>query len=86
MYKVQDKDTFFTSPTLTQLYVKVDIYTECPTKVNVVGIVVGVVMGIIVIGLAVLITWKVFTTIKDKRELVELIRETKNPKWEIVSC
>jgi len=26
MYKVQDKDTFFTSPTLTQLYVKVDIY------------------------------------------------------------
>ena len=53
---------------------------------NVVGIVVGVVMGIIVIGLAVLITWKVFTTIKDKRELVELIRETKNPKWEIVSC
>ena len=53
---------------------------------NVVGIVVGVVIGIVVIGLAVLITWKVFTTIKDKRELTQLIRETKNPKWEIVSC
>ena len=66
-----------------QLKIIVQRTIECPTKVNVVGIVVGVVMGIIVIGLAVLITWKVFTTIKDKRELVELIRETKNPKWEI---
>ena len=53
---------------------------------NVVGIVVGVVICIVVIGLAVLITWKVFTTIKDKRELAELIRDTQNPKWEIVSC
>ena len=53
---------------------------------NVVGIVVGVVVSIVLIGLAILIIWKVYFTIKDKRELAELIRETKNPKWEIVSC
>ena len=86
MFKDDDECIFYYGynyDNSNQLKIIVQRTIECPTKVNVVGIVVGVVIGIVVIGLVVLIAWKFFTTIKDKRELAQLIRETKNPKWEI---
>lgn len=55
---------------------------ECPTKVNVLAIVLGVVIGIVLVGLALLLIWKLVTTINDRRELARFEKETKDAKWD----
>lgn len=60
-------------------------FTECPTKVNVLAIVLGVVIGIVLVGLALLLIWKLVTTINDRRELARFEKETKDAKWDTVS-
>lgn len=55
---------------------------ECPAKVNVLAIVLGVVIGIVVVGLALLLIWKLVTTISDRRELARFEKETKDAKWD----
>uniref|UniRef100_H2Y4F0 Integrin beta n=1 Tax=Ciona savignyi TaxID=51511 RepID=H2Y4F0_CIOSA len=54
---------------------------DCPQPINpwlIVGPVVG---GIVLIGLIILIAWKVFQTLKDKREYEQFIEESKNKTW-----
>ena len=48
-------------------------------------IILGVVVGIVVVGLALLLIWKLFTTISDRRELARFESETKEAKWDTVS-
>lgn len=55
---------------------------ECPEKVNVLAIVLGVVVGIVVVGLALLLIWKLVTTINDRRELARFEKETKDARWD----
>ena len=52
---------------------------------NVLAIVLGVVIGIVVVGLALLLIWKLVTTISDRRELARFEKETKDAKWDTVS-
>ena len=61
-------------------------YTDCPPQVNVLAIVLGVIAGIVLVGLALLLIWKLVTTISDKRELARFEREAQNAKWDTVSC
>ena len=60
-------------------------FTECPKKVNVGAIIGGVFGGIVGIVVACLIAWKVFTTLKDRRDLRAFYEEAAKAEWANVS-
>lgn len=49
------------------------------------AIVGGVVGGIVAVGLALLLIWKLFTFIHDRREFAKFEKERQNAKWDTVS-
>ena len=53
---------------------------------NVLAIVLGVIGGIIAIGLALLLIWKLLVTIHDRREFAKFEKDRQNAKWDMVSC
>ncbi|KAI2800139.1 Integrin beta-1, partial [Blomia tropicalis] len=55
---------------------------DCPQPVDVLAIVIGVIVGIVIIGLALLLIWKLLTTIQDRREVAKFNEERMNAKWE----
>ena len=58
---------------------------ECPPKVFLLGIVLGVIAAIVLIGLAMLLLWKLLTTIHDRREFARFEKERMMAKWDTVS-
>lgn len=58
---------------------------ECPPKVFMLGIVLGVIAAIVLIGLAILLLWKLLTTIHDRREFARFEKERMMAKWDTVS-
>ncbi|XP_048754285.1 integrin beta-1-B-like isoform X2 [Ostrea edulis] len=64
------------------LKVEVQKDPECPPEVNVLAIVLGVIAGIVFFGVLLLLIWKLFTTISDKRELARFEKEAQNAKWD----
>lgn len=58
--------------------------SECPPEVNVLAIVLGVIAGIVFFGIILLLIWKLFTTISDKRELARFEKEAMNARWDTV--
>ncbi|XP_078322217.1 integrin beta-1-A-like isoform X1 [Crassostrea virginica] len=65
-----------------KLKVEVQKDPECPPEVNVLAIVLGVIAGIVFFGVLLLLIWKLFTTISDKRELARFEKEAQNAKWD----
>lgn len=59
---------------------------DCPTPVNIFAIVLGVILGIVMVGLALLLIWKLLTTIHDRREFARFEKERMLAKWDTVSC
>jgi len=55
---------------------------ECPVVVDIMGIVLGVIGAIVAIGLALILMWKVFTTIHDRREFARFEKERMLAKWD----
>ncbi|XP_023167612.1 integrin beta-PS isoform X1 [Drosophila hydei] len=55
---------------------------ECPPKVFMLGIVLGVICAIVLVGLAILLLWKLLTTIHDRREFARFEKERMNAKWD----
>ncbi|CAN7996664.1 unnamed protein product, partial [Ixodes hexagonus] len=55
---------------------------ECPEPVNILAIILGVIIGIVLIGLALLLIWKLFTTIHDRREFAKFEKERQMAKWD----
>lgn len=53
--------------------------------VDVIGIVLGVIGAIVLIGLALLLLWKLLTTIHDRREFAKFEKERMMAKWDTVS-
>lgn len=49
------------------------------------GIVLGVIGAIVLIGLALLLLWKLLTTIHDRREFAKFENERQMAKWDTVS-
>ena len=49
------------------------------------GIVLGVIGAIVAIGLVLILMWKFFTTIHDKREFARFEKERRLAKWDTVS-
>ncbi|XP_013400063.1 integrin beta-PS [Lingula anatina] len=65
-----------------QVIIKAQNTKVCPTPVNVMWIVIGVIAGIVLIGLALLLVWKVLTTIHDRREFAKFEKERLNARWD----
>ena len=57
---------------------------ECPEPVPVLWIILGVILGIILIGLALLLIWKLLVTIHDRREFARFEKERENARWDMV--
>lgn len=57
---------------------------ECPPKVFMLGIVLGVIAAIVLVGLAILLLWKLLTTIHDRREYARFEKERMSAKWDTV--
>ncbi|XP_064201735.1 integrin beta-1-like isoform X1 [Anguilla rostrata] len=55
---------------------------ECPAGPDIIPIVAGVVAGIVLIGLALLLIWKLLTIIHDRREFAKFEKEKMNAKWD----
>lgn len=66
--------------------VSVEVYAqrhpECPPKVFLLGIILGVIAAIVLIGLAMLLLWKLVTTIHDRREFARFEKERMMAKWD----
>lgn len=52
---------------------------------NVLAIILGVIAGIILIGLILLLIWKLLVTIHDQREYAKFEKERQQAKWDMVS-
>lgn len=62
--------------------VRVQQTLECPPKLDILGIVLGVIGAIVAVGLALLLMWKVLTTIHDRREFARFEKERMMAKWD----
>jgi len=56
----------------------------CTKPVNVLAVILGVIGGIILIGLALLLIWKLLVTIHDRREFARFEKERANARWDMV--
>ncbi|XP_058826948.1 integrin beta-PS isoform X2 [Topomyia yanbarensis] len=65
-----------------QVVVKAQEERECPPKVFMLGIVLAVIAAVVLIGLAVLLLWKLLTTIHDRREFARFEKERMMAKWD----
>jgi protocadherin alpha len=63
--------------------VKVQKTKRCTPPVNVLAIVLGVIGGIILIGLLLLLIWKLLVTIHDRREFARFEKERENARWDM---
>ena len=66
------------------VYVIAQKTKDCPQPVDVLAIVIGVIVGIVLIGLALLLIWKLLTTIQDRREFAKFEKERMMAKWDTV--
>uniref|UniRef100_A0A7N6AAL6 Integrin beta n=1 Tax=Anabas testudineus TaxID=64144 RepID=A0A7N6AAL6_ANATE len=55
---------------------------DCPRGPDIIPIVAGVVAGIVLIGLALLLIWKLLMIIHDRREFAKFEKEKMNAKWD----
>ncbi|XP_054006047.1 integrin beta-PS-like [Hylaeus anthracinus] len=53
----------------------------CPAPINVVGVAAGLVISTVFFGLLILLVWKIWTTIYDRREFAKFERERVLAKW-----
>lgn len=81
----QVKYFYYYNKTTNQLVVKAQKAKECPPPVYVLGIVLGVMAAIVLIGMALLLLWKLLTTIHDRREFARFEKERMMAKWDTVS-
>ncbi|RXG59556.1 Integrin beta-PS [Armadillidium vulgare] len=63
-------------------FVRVQRTLECPPKLDILGIVLGVIGAIVGVGLLLLVMWKFLTTIHDRREYARFEKERMMAKWD----
>ena len=67
-----------------KIVIRVQKEPECPPKIFVLGIVLVLIAAIVLIGLAVLLLWKLLTTVHDRREFAKFEKERMMAKWDTV--
>ncbi|XP_030754778.1 integrin beta-PS isoform X1 [Sitophilus oryzae] len=65
-----------------KLHIRAQEERTCPPEVFVLGIVFGVIAAIVLIGMAILLLWKLLTTIHDRREFARFEKERMMAKWD----
>ncbi|XP_030631798.1 integrin beta-1-like [Chanos chanos] len=74
---------FFTYATKNNTIEVIVVETvDCPAGPDIIPIVAGVVAGIVLIGLALLLIWKLLMIIHDRREFAKFEKEKMNAKWD----
>ncbi|RXN33122.1 integrin beta-1-like protein [Labeo rohita] len=75
---------FFTYTTKNDDNIEVHVaeIKECPSGPDIIPIVAGVVAGIVLIGLALLLIWKLLMVIHDRREFAKFEKEKMNARWD----
>ncbi len=68
-----------------ELVVRVQKTKECPPILNILGIILGVIGAVVAIGFALLLLWKLYTIIHDRREFARFEKERQMAKWDTVS-
>ncbi|VDN39298.1 unnamed protein product [Gongylonema pulchrum] len=58
---------------------------DCPPPVPVLAIVLGVIAGIVILGLILLLVWKLLTVLHDRAEFAKFDNERLMAKWDTVS-
>jgi len=64
------------------VYIRAQEKKVCPQDINIWFIIFGVILGIVAIGLALLLIWKLYTIITDRREFAKFENERMNAKWD----
>lgn len=64
------------------VYIRVQEKKVCPQDINIWLIILGIIIGILAIGLALLLIWKLYTIITDRREFAKFEAERQNAKWD----
>ena len=67
-----------------KLRVRAQEERECPTTVFLLGIVLGVIAAVVLLGMAVLLLWKLLTTVHDRREFAKFEKEAMMARWDTV--
>ena len=67
------------------LTTQVTLFLVCTTYASPIIIIIAIVAAIVGIGLAILLIWKLLTSIKDAREFKNFQKESANAKWQAVS-
>ncbi|XP_028399538.1 integrin beta-1-A-like [Dendronephthya gigantea] len=84
--EIDDDDDCTFSYVLIEGSEKVQIYAEeekrCPREEGYLLIIIGVILGIVAIGAALLLIWKLLATIQDRREFAKFEREQQNARWD----
>lgn len=85
--RVEDEDECFIEFTIFdneygQPELEIKNKATCPKPVNILAIVGGVVAGIVLVGLLLLLVWKLLTYIHDTREFAKFEKERQNAKWD----
>lgn len=70
---------------VSELKVKAQTKKECPSPVFVLGIVFGVIFAVVFVGLVLLLVWKAWIIIEDRREFIKFEKETKKARWDEVN-
>ncbi|XP_072179655.1 integrin beta-1-B-like [Diadema setosum] len=63
-------------------YLEVQEYPICPSAAGMLWVILGIIIGIILVGLALLLIWRLLTYIHDRREFQQFEKERANPTWE----
>ena len=67
-----------------EFVVRVQKTKECPPVLNILGIILGVIGAVVAVGFALLLLWKLFTIIHDRREFARFEKERQMAKWDTV--
>ncbi|RWS27598.1 integrin beta-PS-like protein, partial [Leptotrombidium deliense] len=74
-YRIPDEEHSF-------VIVHAQTTKDCPAPINIFAIVIGVIIGVVLVGLALLFIWKILTTIHDRREFAKFEKERAMAKWD----
>ncbi|XP_031560652.1 integrin beta-1-like isoform X2 [Actinia tenebrosa] len=65
-----------------QLEIFVKRKRVCPEEAGALAVILGVILGVLGVGLALLLIWKLLATIQDRREFAKFEKERQNAKWD----
>ncbi|RZC39949.1 integrin beta-PS, partial [Asbolus verrucosus] len=65
-----------------QIEIRAQKELECPPIVFLLGVILGVIAAVVLMGLAVLLLWKLLTTIHDRREFAKFEKEAMMARWD----